>query len=256
MADDFSERYGDLLTGSYDCVDRIVLNACFSLGHNPGGFRCWWRRLHDDCDEQLGNTRLMRFAGRFARRLKAWGNANGVPVIYCKAGERKHLIAEEYLAAHEVGTGVFLVLAAKAPASVWQVSRSESSGLISNIAKKPAYVNHYSFHIMDPQWGHVTIKMSGHPPFPAQVILNGPRVRRGRGPGGGDRVRQGGQLFYWHRGSAGPGPGRRYLVAGCGYRAPGPGLRPVDLPGVPVLRPGPRRPGPQRVPLQLLHLPG
>ena len=185
----------------------------------------------------------MRFAGRFARRLKAWGNANGVPVIYCKAGERKHLIAEEYLAAHEVGTGVFLVLAAKAPASVWQVSRSESSGLISNIAKKPAYVNHYSFHIMDPQWGHVTIKMSGHPPFPAQVILNGPRVRRGRGPGGGDRVRQGGQLFYWHRGSAGPGPGRRYLVAGCGYRAPGPGLRPVDLPGVPVLRPGPRRPG-------------
>src|ERR1019366_3304803 len=115
----------------------------------------------------------MRFAGRFARRLKAWGNANGVPVIYCKAGERKHLIAEEYLAAHEVGTGVFLVLAAKAPASVWQVSRSESSGLISNIAKKPAYVNHYSFHIMDPQWGHVTIKMSGHPPFPAQVILNG-----------------------------------------------------------------------------------
>jgi len=47
-------------------VDRIVLNAYFSLGHNPGGFRCWWRRLHDDCDEQLDNTHLMRFAGRFA----------------------------------------------------------------------------------------------------------------------------------------------------------------------------------------------
>jgi hypothetical protein len=26
---------------------------------------------------------------------------------------------------------------------------------------------------MDPWWGRVTIKMSGHPPFPAQVILNG-----------------------------------------------------------------------------------
>jgi hypothetical protein len=34
-------------------------------------------------------------------------------------------------------------------------------------------VNHYSFHILDPDWGHVTIKMSGHPPFGAQVILNG-----------------------------------------------------------------------------------
>ncbi len=39
MADDFCERYGDLLTGTYDCADRIVLNACFPLGHNPGGFR-------------------------------------------------------------------------------------------------------------------------------------------------------------------------------------------------------------------------
>ncbi len=94
-------------------------------------------------------------------------------MIYCKAGERKHLIAGEYLATHEVGTGVFLVLAAKAPASVWEVRRSESTGVIGTIAKKTTYVNHYSFHIMDPQWGHVTIKMSGHPPFPAQVILNG-----------------------------------------------------------------------------------
>ncbi|MBV8134510.1 MAG: hypothetical protein JO121_02555, partial [Deltaproteobacteria bacterium] len=35
------------------------------------------------------------------------------------------------------------------------------------------YVNHYSFHILDTDWGHLTIKISGHPPFPAQVILNG-----------------------------------------------------------------------------------
>ena len=52
--------------------------------------------------------------------------ANGVPVIFCKAGElifckageRKHRIAEAYLAAHAVGVGVFLVLVAKAPAPV------------------------------------------------------------------------------------------------------------------------------------------
>ena len=145
MADDFCERYGDLLTGSYDCVDRIVLNAFFPLGHNPGGFRTWWRRWHDGFDDQLDDTHLMRMAGRFARRVKAWGQANDVPVIYCKAGQRKHLIAEEYLATHEVRTGVFLVLVAKAPASVWEVRRSPSSGVIGNIAKKTAYVNHYSF---------------------------------------------------------------------------------------------------------------
>lgn len=172
MADSLSKRYGDLLTGSYDCVDRIVLNAYFSLGHNPGGFRVWWRRLHEESDEQLDNTRLMRMAGRFARRVRAWATANGVPVIDCSRGQRKHRLAEEYLATHPVECGVFLILVAKAPASVWEVSRS-ASGAITNLAKKTSYVNHYSFHVMDPQWGHVTIKMSRHPPFGAQVILNG-----------------------------------------------------------------------------------
>jgi len=35
---------------------------------------------------------------------------------------------------------------------VWEVVRS-ASGVIGNIAKKTAYVNHYSFHIMDPSGG-------------------------------------------------------------------------------------------------------
>ncbi len=172
MADDFSERYGDLLTGSYDCVDRIVLTAYFPLGHNPGGFRTWWRRLHGGSDEQLDDTHLIRMAGRFARRVKAWAAANQVPLQYCTAGQRKHLIAEEYLETHVVRPGVFMILAAKAPATVWKVKRS-ARGVITNIEKKTEYVYHYSFHIMDPAWGHLTVKMSGHPPFGAQVILNG-----------------------------------------------------------------------------------
>ena len=45
-------------------------------------------------------------------------------MIFCKAGERKHRIAEAYLATHQVGIGVFLVLVAKAPALVWKVARS------------------------------------------------------------------------------------------------------------------------------------
>ena len=174
MGDEFSQRYGDLLAGSYDCVDRIVLNAYCPLGHNPGGFRVWWRRWHEDSDEELDNTHLMRMAGRFSRRVRAWAGANGVAVIDCGRGERKHRIAEQYLASHTVvGPAVFLILVAKAPATVWEVRRGGQDNVIVNIAKKTAYVNHYSFHIMDPVWGHVTIKMSGHPPFAAQVILNG-----------------------------------------------------------------------------------
>ena len=177
MADDFTERYGDLLTGSYDCVDRIVLNAYYPLGHSPGGFRIWWRRWHGDSDAELDDAHLMRLPGRFARRVRAWAGANGVPVIDCKAGQRKHRIAEEYLASHSVGPGVFMVLVARARATVWKVRRSPG-GVIMNLEKKSEYVNHYSFHIMDPAWGHLVVKMSGHPPFGAQVILNGQYAER------------------------------------------------------------------------------
>src|SRR5258707_3465726 len=64
MTDGLSTLYQDLLGGSYDCVDRIVLNAYFRMGHDPGGFRVWWRALTGS-DETLENTYLMRLAGQY-----------------------------------------------------------------------------------------------------------------------------------------------------------------------------------------------
>ena len=168
MPDPLSKHYAELLEGSYDCVDRVVLNAYFRMGHSGGGFRAWWQKLYGS-EEHLDNAHLMRMAGRFSRRLWAFAEARGIPVIECKRGERKHAIAEEYLARHTGNPGLFLVLISKAPAPVW-----EATGKHHLERKKPMpYVNHYSFHIWDPEWGHITIKVSGHPPFPAQVILNG-----------------------------------------------------------------------------------
>jgi hypothetical protein len=168
MPDSLSDRYADLLTGSYDCVDRIVLNAYFRMAHDPGGFRLWWRALTGS-DETLDNAHLMRLAGRFSRRIRGFAKANGIPVIDCAAGERKHDIAEEYLAKTRITKGLFLILVGRAQAPVWDVSANHHIE-----RKKPMpYVNHYSFHILDSAWGHITIKISGHPPFPAQVILNG-----------------------------------------------------------------------------------
>src|SRR4029450_2288910 len=108
MADQLSQRYGDLLEGSYDCVDRIVLNAYF---------RVCWRRLMGS-EEKLDNAHLMRMAGRFSRRVRGFARAHGIPVIDCRRGERKHLIAEEYLATHSVGPGGFLLFVARAMAPV------------------------------------------------------------------------------------------------------------------------------------------
>jgi hypothetical protein len=168
MSDGLSTLYRDLLGGSYDCVGRIVLNAYFPMGHDAGGFRVWWRALTGS-DETLDNAYLMRMAGRFSRRIRGYAKAHDIPVIDCPAGQRKHELAGEYFAKTKVTQGLFLVLVGRAQAPVWDIGAKHHIE-----RKKPMpYVNHYSFHILDRDWGHLTIKISGHPPFPAQVILNG-----------------------------------------------------------------------------------
>ena len=52
-------------------------------------------------------------------------------MIECTAGQRKHLIAEEYLRQpFSVGPGVFLILVARARATVWKVRRSPDGAVI------------------------------------------------------------------------------------------------------------------------------
>jgi len=54
-----------------------------------------------------------------------------------------------------------------------EVQRSTKG--VTNIKRKTPspWVTQYSFHIMDHEWGHLTIKLCPHPPFNAQIILNG-----------------------------------------------------------------------------------
>ena len=48
----FSEGCRELLEGSYNCVDRTVLNAYNPLCHTPSGFRTWWHRLWKGSEEK------------------------------------------------------------------------------------------------------------------------------------------------------------------------------------------------------------
>src|SRR4029077_325108 len=53
--------------------------------------------------------------------------------------------------------------------------KRNSDGRITEVRHRKNWpsVKHYYFHIMDREWGHVTIRMCGYPPFGAQLILNG-----------------------------------------------------------------------------------
>ena len=168
--DPLSLAFADLLIGQYDCVDRIILNAYFPFACSPGGFRLWWRNL-EGSDDTLDNAHLIRMAGRFSRCVRGGAKKENIPVIDCAAGERKHNLAEEHLPTDPKRTGIFLILVNRAPASIWDVKRFGKGGI--DLRRKQAYVNHYTFHIWDEEWGHVAIRMCGHPPFSAMIMLNG-----------------------------------------------------------------------------------
>ncbi len=172
IAGAFSARYQDLLAGTYDCVDRLVLNAYYPLAQSPGGFRVWWRSLYGN-DDTLDDTHLMRWAGHFSRRVRAFAEKRGVPLIVCGRGERQHEIAEPKIPTDPKFRGVFCILVGRAPAPVRHIERYGKNGINITVPQPYRWVNHYSFHIMDDQWGHVIIRLCPHPPFNAQIILNG-----------------------------------------------------------------------------------
>jgi hypothetical protein len=171
--EDDGQLFEELLEGSYDCVDRVVLRAYLQLGQAPAGFRSFWRRWKGS-DEGLDNTHLMRIAGRFARRVRGWAEREGVPIVYSQAGERNEAIAEKCMPADPRREGVFLIIVGRAPGNVWDVVHT-ADGRIRHIERKEprSWVNHYAFHIMDREWGHVIVRFCPHPPFNALVILNG-----------------------------------------------------------------------------------
>ncbi|MGW8223842.1 MAG: hypothetical protein ACWGP1_16965 [Syntrophobacteria bacterium] len=172
VKDDFTDYHEQLLEGHYDCVDRIVLNGYFPLGQQGGGFRCWWRKLTGS-DKTLTQDHLQRMAGRFSRRVHAYAKNENIPIIHCGPGVRKHEIAQKHLPSDPNFEGLFLILVARAPGLIWEVKTCKNG--IPHLERKTPwpYVNHYHFHLIDRQWGHITIKMSGHPPFGVQVMLNG-----------------------------------------------------------------------------------
>ncbi|MHC4887751.1 MAG: hypothetical protein ACYTGH_21945, partial [Planctomycetota bacterium] len=172
--DPFSKRHQDLLSGAYDCPDRIVLNGYNCSLHRGGPFRYWWRTLFGD-DSKLDKTHLMLFAGRAARRIKAYCEKHAVPLVFLeKEGRngRAHQVAEEHIPADPHFTGIFCVTVKRASAPVMKCFRN-SNDKISNLQTKVTYVNHYSFHIIDEDWGHMTFILNPHPPFSLKICVNG-----------------------------------------------------------------------------------
>jgi hypothetical protein len=153
-----------------------------------------------------------------------------------------------------VGTGVFLILVARCAATVWDVHRSREvyrQHCQEDRRRQPLFVSHHGSAV-----GHVTIKMSGHPPFAAQIIRNGHEYVAAQARAAGIGFTNAGNCFTRVADPAGLAQIADTLSHPATAGRLQPGLRPVDLFGVPVFRAGPRRASTQRVQIRLLSVSG
>jgi hypothetical protein len=122
----------------------------------------------------LTEERLRKLAGDFGRRVNGYARKHKITLRYCATGEKdKHAQAVKLRPVDAKFRGVFAIFVAKAPGLVWQAKNNREGKVVVRRPKSWPLVYHYHFHIVDPQWGHVTIRMSGHPPFGLQISLNG-----------------------------------------------------------------------------------
>ena len=170
--DYLTQHYSNILDGSYDCIDRIVLNAYCPMLLIPGGVRNWYRIMQGD-DRDMSDSTMMRYAGRFSRRVQAFCKKGNIPFRIFKTGERKHEEAEKLKPSDKSFIGIFAIFVSRAPSLLWEVKRFENNSIDIRRKNKTSLVNHYYIHIMDKDWGHITVRMCAHPPFSCNIILNG-----------------------------------------------------------------------------------
>ena len=170
--DELSSYLADLLEGTYDCTDRISVRGYYPLGQTSGGLLTWWNKLFPQTP--LSEEGLRKLAGDFGRRVNAYASKHKVPLRYFGVGEKdKHAQAEKLRPQDPKYRGVFAIFVSKASGLVWQAKNNQAGKVVLRRPRSWPLVNHYHFHIIDPQWGHVTIRMSGHPPFGVLISLNG-----------------------------------------------------------------------------------
>src|SRR5262249_3655302 len=117
--DDFSTYVAGLLSGTYDCVDRICVRGYFPLGQTSGGLLTWWNQLFPNT--QLSEQHSPKRAGDFARAFPPTAQKHKLPLRFFPIGKKTNPPkAEKLPPADPKFRGVFAIFVAKAPALVWQ----------------------------------------------------------------------------------------------------------------------------------------
>ena len=164
------------VTLDVSCLDRLYLNGFVSKLQTPGGVVYFF---HDHRGKPIVSPALFEPIGeKFRRDVRAWAQANGIPLIRFAAGDRKADVMASYLDA-AAATGRSQVVAvgcAQEFQRVWTArKRATDPGACPQFSftKEQRRVSVFYVYIFDEQMGPGFIKICSYFPYPVKVWVNG-----------------------------------------------------------------------------------
>jgi hypothetical protein len=158
------------------CLDRLYLTGFVARLQTPGGVVYFF---HDHRGKPIVSPALFEPIGaKFRRDIKDWAQANGIPLIRFKAGERKADVMAPYLdAAAAAGRSqVVAIGCAQEFQLVWTARKRDTDpGRCPQFSftREQRRVSVFYVYIFDERMGPGFIKICTYFPYPVKVWVNG-----------------------------------------------------------------------------------
>jgi hypothetical protein len=171
-----AEMVAGHVTLDISCIDRLYLNGYVPKLQTPGGVIYFF---HDHRKKPIVSPSLFEPIGaKFRKDVKDWAQANGIPVVTFKAGERKADVMAPYLdAAAATGRSqVAAVGCAQEFQLVWTARRRDTDPGKPpqfSFTKEQRRVSVFYLYIWDTAVGSGFIKICTYFPYPVKAWVNG-----------------------------------------------------------------------------------
>jgi hypothetical protein len=171
-----AEMVAGHVTLDVSCIDRLYLNGYVPRLQTPGGVIYFF---HDHRGKPIVSPALFEPIGeKFRKDMKDWAQANGVPVVTFRAGERKTDVMAPYLeaAAASGRSQVAAIGCAQEFQLVWTARKRDTDPGKPpqfSFTKEQRRVSVFYAYVWDDTMGSGFIKICTCFPYPLKVWVNG-----------------------------------------------------------------------------------
>lgn len=166
-----NEILKDHVTLDIECIDRLYLNGYIGAMQSSGGLVLYLRQKGHAIPSPVI---LGELTSAYRTQVKAYAQAQGIPLIEFGKGQRKDDVVAEYRKAHGEREGVVVIGVAQEKANAYKATKRTQGKMVGfDYSRQSVYVNHYYFYLQDDEFGPAFIKVCSYAPYGLRICING-----------------------------------------------------------------------------------